>query len=158
MNEFLRQCGSLKETRSLGTRIGELLQPSTVVGLTGTLGSGKTHLTQAIAAGLDVANSTVVSPTFTLCVPHHGRLELLHLDAYRIASLSEVDELALDESVEDGCVLIVEWAELIEAALPPVDLSIFVEHTGETAREFKLVARSAKGRALLAELAESVPS
>ena len=152
MKDLTVNCESLEETRSLGRQLGRHLTVSTVIGLTGTLGSGKTHLTQAIADGLEVSGSTVVSPTFTLCVPHSGRLQMLHLDAYRIGSLNEVDELALDESVEDGAVLIVEWAELIEAALPPIDLAIRVEHTGETARTFHLTARTENGRGLLGSL------
>jgi len=108
---------SESETESLGLRIAAALQPGWVIGLCGTLGSGKTRLTQAIARGLDI-EQPVVSPTYTLCVPYRGKLNLLHMDAYRIAHAEEVDELDLFDRVDSGEVLIIEWADRIEAMLP----------------------------------------
>ncbi len=154
MCDLTVNCKSLEQTRSLGRRLGRTLEAGTVVALDGTLGSGKTHLTQAIAAGLDIDSSLVVSPTFTLCVPHDGRHRLLHLDAYRIKSLAEVDELALDEAVEDGAVLVVEWAEKIHDALPPVDLHIQAVHIGPHTRQFCLSPVSSRGRGLLENLGD----
>ncbi len=115
------------ETRELGRRLGIQLQPGTVIGLSGTLGAGKTRLTQGIGLGLGVPSDSIVSPTFTLCVPYQGRLRLLHLDAYRIQDPSEIDELGLDEAVEDGAVLIIEWHERFAAFFPPLDLRINLE-------------------------------
>ena len=58
------------ETRDIGRRIGERLTEGTVVGLSGTLGTGKTRLTQGIGLGLGIPTETITSPTYTLCVPH----------------------------------------------------------------------------------------
>jgi len=110
---------SVDQTRLIGQWIGEQLAPGTVIALDGTLGAGKTHLTQGIATGLGVPEGSVVSPTFTICIPYEARLLMLHLDAYRIKSPEEVDQFGLDESVGDGVVLVVEWASRIEALLPP---------------------------------------
>ena len=126
------------ETRDLGLRIGKLLQPGTVVALNGTLGAGKTRLTQGIGLGLGVAAESIVSPTFTLCVPYSGRFPLIHLDAYRIKDDSEVDELGLDELIEDGAVLVVEWAARIVHSLPPIDLTIEIVHDNGDARTFRI--------------------
>jgi tRNA threonylcarbamoyladenosine biosynthesis protein TsaE len=146
------QSASEEDTWRLGAAIGRLLEPGSVIGLNGTLGSGKTRLTQAIASALGIPNGQVVSPTFTLCVPHEGTLTLLHLDAYRIDQPEEVDELGLDELTDEGAVLIVEWAERIEKYLPPVDLVISIEPTGDAARSFLLDAKSPRGNRMVRSL------
>ncbi len=143
---------SEEQTSELGQRLGRAMEPGTVIGLNGTLGSGKTRLTQGIGLGLDIAQGAIVSPTYTLCVPHEGRLGLLHLDAYRIADPSEVDELGLDELTENGVVLIVEWSQRIETLLPPIDLDVTIEPKGEHARQFEFQPFSPLGERLLEQL------
>ena len=143
---------SIEETADLGQRIGNALVGGTMVGLVGTLGTGKTTLTQSIGKALGIADGNVVSPTFTICVPHQGRLLLLHLDAYRINSPEEVDELGLDEQLEDGAVILVEWSDRIERFLPPLDLKIEIASTGEFVREFTLTSFSQSGNELIAQL------
>ena len=102
LHELVFDCVNLDQTDQLGQNLAEQLQPGLVIGLDGTLGSGKTRLVQAIAKGLGITSDQVVSPTFTICVPHSGRLKILHVDAYRINHEEEVDELGLDEDVENG--------------------------------------------------------
>ena len=140
---------SVEQTRLIGQLIGDELAPGTVIALDGTLGAGKTHLTQGIAAGLGVPANSVVSPTFTICIPYEARLLMLHLDAYRIASPEEVDQLGLDESVSDGVVLVVEWASRIEALLPPIDLKIQLSQIAEDSRELSFEPRSDAGQKLV---------
>lgn len=152
MDRFKFTSESEQQTAELGERLGQELEPGTVIGLDGTLGSGKTRLTQGIGRGLEIAEGAVVSPTYTLCVPHEGRLGLLHLDAYRIADPSEVDELGLDELTENGVVLIVEWSERIEGLLPPIDLKVVIEPSGELVREFEFQALTSVGQRLLQQL------
>jgi tRNA threonylcarbamoyladenosine biosynthesis protein TsaE len=143
---------SLDQTSAIGVAIGEALQPSTLIGLVGSLGAGKTNLTQGIGEGIGALRTSVVSPTFTICVPHQGRIKLLHLDAYRIKDGSEVDELALDEELEDGSAVIVEWAELIERYLPEIDLMIRIEVVSETQRRLEFEGRSEVGCKLIEAL------
>ena len=157
MREKLLKTNSESDTADLGRRIGKALQEGTVIGLSGTLGAGKTRLTQAIASALEIADGQVTSPTFTICVPHEGRLGLLHLDAYRIKDPSEVDELGLDEHVENGVVLIVEWAERIAKLIPPVDLSISIKPLDAEKREFAFAASTEKGNALLDAVSPPAP-
>lgn len=152
MEQFSFTSDSEQQTADLGERLGHALQPGTVIGLNGTLGTGKTRLTQGIGRGLEIADSMVVSPTYTLCVPHEGRLGLLHLDAYRIADPSEVDELGLDELTENGVVLVVEWSERIEALLPPLDLKVSIEPKGEQIRQFEFEALTPVGQRLVQQL------
>ena len=98
--------------RRLGERLGRILQAGDLVVLSGALGSGKTTLTQGIALGLGVAGS-VTSPTFVIARIHRSLAagpDLVHVDAYRLGSLAEVDDLDLDATLETA-VTVVEWGE-----------------------------------------------
>ena len=100
------------DMRTLGRRIAVLLRPGDLVVLTGPLGAGKTTLVQGIGEGLDV-RGPVTSPTFVIARVHPplgGGPGLVHVDAYRLGSVAEVDDLDLDASLED-CVTVVEWGE-----------------------------------------------
>lgn len=154
--EFLSESES--RTRELGLAIGQSLLPGCVVTLEGDLGVGKTRLVQAICEGLGIDRAGVNSPTYTICVPHSGRLELLHVDAYRIKDLSEVDLLALDEHVEDGFVLMVEWPSRIAAALPPVSIEVNIQHAGENDRKFEIKGVCSAGVAVVNSVVKTLDS
>ncbi len=99
-------------TRELGRRLAGLLRAGDLVVLTGDLGAGKTTLTQGIGSGLGVRGQ-VASPTFIIARAHPSLgqgPDLVHVDAYRLQSLAEVDALDLDSSLEDS-VTVVEWGE-----------------------------------------------
>jgi tRNA threonylcarbamoyladenosine biosynthesis protein TsaE len=102
------------DTHAFGRRLAQLLRPGDLLVLTGPLGAGKTALTQGIGAGLEVPGR-VVSPTFVIARVHRGgRIPLVHVDAYRLGSLAEVDDLDLDVELADS-VTVVEWgAGLVE--------------------------------------------
>ncbi|MEZ5117304.1 MAG: tRNA (adenosine(37)-N6)-threonylcarbamoyltransferase complex ATPase subunit type 1 TsaE [Candidatus Nanopelagicales bacterium] len=98
--------------RALGERLAALLRGGDLVLLSGDLGAGKTTLTQGIGAGLGV-RGPVTSPTFVIARVHpslRGGPDLVHVDAYRLGSLAEVDDLDLDASLADS-VTVVEWGE-----------------------------------------------
>jgi len=95
--------------RVLGTRLAGLLRAGDLVILIGDLGAGKTTLVQGIGAGLEV-RGPVTSPTFVIARVHpslSGGPNLVHADAYRLASPAEVDDLDLDETL-DSSVTVVE--------------------------------------------------
>jgi tRNA threonylcarbamoyladenosine biosynthesis protein TsaE len=99
-------------TRAAGQRFAERLGPGDLVILSGELGAGKTTFTQGLAEGLGV-RGPITSPTFVLARVHPsltGGPALVHVDAYRLGSLAELDDLDLDASVEDS-VTVVEWGE-----------------------------------------------
>lgn len=112
MSDALR-AATAADTRAFGERLAAVLRPGDLIVLTGPLGAGKTVLVQGIGAGLHVGG-TVVSPTFVIARVHRGALPLVHVDAYRLSSLDEVDDLDLDVDAADA-VTVVEWgAGLVE--------------------------------------------
>jgi len=109
------------QTRDLGRLLGSLVRPGDVLVLEGDLGAGKTTFTQGLGAGLGVVEP-VTSPTFVVAREHRGSgVELAHIDAYRISSLAEWDDLDID--LERG-VTVIEWGDRIAAALPEDHLRI----------------------------------
>lgn len=98
--------------RRLGARVAGVCRAGDVVVLDGPLGAGKTTFTQGFAEGLGVVGP-VTSPTFVIARVHRAASEgpsLVHVDAYRLTGLDEVDDLDLDASVDDS-VTVVEWGE-----------------------------------------------
>lgn len=93
--------------RDLGSWLAQLLRPGDLIIANGELGAGKTTLAQGIGAGLRI-DTAVTSPTFVLSRIHRGDLPLVHVDAYRLASVAELDDLDLDEYLAEA-VTLVEW-------------------------------------------------
>ena len=119
--------GDADETRALGARLARLLRAGDLVMLSGELGAGKTTLAQGIGAALEV-RGRVSSPTFIIARVHPALADgpdLIHVDAYRITSLEEIDALDLDSSL-DRAVTLVEWGEEKVEALSPDRLEIQV--------------------------------
>jgi tRNA threonylcarbamoyladenosine biosynthesis protein TsaE len=125
----------LEATMNLGRRLGALLFPGAVVGLVGPLGAGKTHLVRAVAEGLGVADSRVVSsPTFVLVQEYRGRLPIYHFDAYRLRRETEFLDLGAHEYFEGDGVCLVEWADRVSSCLPGALLRLTLIVTGENSR------------------------
>jgi tRNA threonylcarbamoyladenosine biosynthesis protein TsaE len=100
------------DTRALGERLAGLLRPGDLLVLSGDLGAGKTTFTQGLGAGLGVRGD-VTSPTFVISRVHPPLGDgppLVHVDAYRLGGLAELDDLDLDTSLE-AAVTVVEWGE-----------------------------------------------
>ena len=103
-----REITSPEAMEALGEEMGRMLRPGDMVVLTGPLGAGKTTLTRGIGRGLDV-RGPIQSPTFVLARTHPslvGGAPLVHVDAYRLGSAAELDDLDIDF---DASVVIVEW-------------------------------------------------
>jgi tRNA threonylcarbamoyladenosine biosynthesis protein TsaE len=99
---------TVDDTRAYGAKLAGVLRAGDLVVLVGPLGAGKTALAQGIGVGLGV-RGPVLSPTFVIARVHRGgRLPLVHVDAYRLGSFAEVDDLDLDVDLADS-VLVVEW-------------------------------------------------
>ncbi len=123
------------EMRELGRRLAAVLRPGDLVLLTGELGAGKTTLAQGIGTGLGVRGA-ITSPTFVIARVHPstaGGPPLVHVDAYRLGSLAEVDDLDLDTSLAES-VTVVEWGEGKVEALTDDRLEIRLVRDADASR------------------------
>jgi len=101
------------ETESLGAAWGRAAQRGWVIALSGELGAGKTQLVKGVARGLGIA-ARVHSPTFTLVNEYDGgRLQLFHLDLYRLETREQILSAGLEEFLPPDGVAVIEWAERI---------------------------------------------
>jgi len=117
---------AVADTRAFGRRLAGVLRAGDLVLLIGPLGAGKTALAQGIGAGLGV-RGPVLSPTFVIARVHSGgRLPLVHVDAYRLGTLAEVDDLDLDVSVAES-VTVVEWGAGLAEQLADTRLEILLD-------------------------------
>lgn len=118
---------STEDTRAVGHRLATALRAGDVVLLTGDLGAGKTTLTQGLGEGLGVRGQ-VTSPTFVIARVHPslvGGPALVHVDAYRIGGVAELDDLDLDASLEES-VTVVEWGEGVAEGLAETRLEVSI--------------------------------
>ena len=125
---------SADETRALGAAIASIAEPADVLLLEGELGTGKTTFTKGLVEALD-GDVVVTSPTFTLCHRYETTPPVAHVDCFRIGPNDELTDLALDELVDEGCVLVIEWGERAEALVGDAIVLTFVandDRDGET--------------------------
>jgi len=109
---------SADETRSLAAEWALSLPADATVALHGDLGAGKTTWVQGMALGFGVA-APVTSPTFTIYSLHQGKARMLaHLDAYRLGSAREAQELLLEEFLTSPWCLAVEWPDRVPGWIP----------------------------------------
>ncbi|HXM69595.1 MAG TPA: tRNA (adenosine(37)-N6)-threonylcarbamoyltransferase complex ATPase subunit type 1 TsaE [Thermoanaerobaculia bacterium] len=116
---------SAAETETVGEHLGKRLQTGDVVLLTGELGAGKTTFVRGVTRGAGSA-APVASPTFQLVRVYPGRVQLAHVDLYRVEQLSELADLGLEELTEQGAVVI-EWGDRLEVGSAAL---IEIEHLG----------------------------
>ena len=117
-----------EETKKFGEKLCEKLTAGSIVALTGDLGTGKTTLTKAIAAGLGVTDM-ITSPTFNIVKQYDsGRLPLYHFDVYRIGDVDEMYEIGYEEYFFGDGVCVIEWADLIEEIIPDDAVRIEIEY------------------------------
>lgn len=108
---------SVDETRAVGAALATEAAAGDVLLLCGDLGAGKTAFTQGYGSGLGVS-AAITSPTFTLASRYDGRLELNHLDVYRLEHLEDLVEVGLYDLLDDERVVVIEWGDVIVPALP----------------------------------------
>jgi tRNA threonylcarbamoyladenosine biosynthesis protein TsaE len=142
----VRLSRSPEETAELGSRLARELPVPSVVSLRGSLGAGKTTLARGLAAGLGLADPSVVaSPSFTLVNMYSGSCPIYHVDLYRIGSARELDSLGLEDFLGRDGVTLVEWAERLPAAVDP-ELDIEIEDAGSEVRMLRIARRRAPRR------------
>jgi len=154
------ELSTVEDTRAAGRALAGLLRAGDLVVLGGPLGAGKTALAQGIGAGLNVMG-VITSPTFVIARVHRpdpargGRLPLVHVDAYRLGSVAEVDDLDLDASLEES-VTIVEWGGGKVEQLTDAYLEVRLERRDDESRLAELVGHGGDWAERLPQLAHSL--
>jgi len=128
------------ETIETGRKIGGQLRGGEVLAVCGELGSGKTHLIKGIASGAGAGDGKEVnSPTFVIVNEYSGRLDIYHIDAYRLDSVVEFEMTGFDDYCRNDSVVMIEWADKIESALGGVNyIRIELSHAGPSKRSIHI--------------------
>ena len=135
---------STGETKGLAARLSNRLRGGEVLAFTGGMGMGKTAFTSGLVFALG-AGDVVSSPTFALVNEYVGRLTLQHFDMYRVTGWDDLYSTGFFDYLDTDCVLVIEWSENIEAALPENTLWIHIRPgTTETTRVITLVGEGWK--------------
>ena len=132
MNRPIASSSGVEQTRSLAHGLAELMRPGDLVVLVGGLGTGKTAFTQGLGRGLGVT-ATITSPTFALVQSYGGRLDLHHLDVYRLTHVNEALDLGLAEMLDDDAVVVIEWGDTVAPVLPHDYLEVRLTYGGSEA-------------------------
>ena len=143
-------------TLSLGAALAPTLEPGLSVHLKGELGVGKTTLVRGVLRGLGW-KGRVKSPTYALVELYEvSRLSFHHFDFYRFHDPREWSDAGFRESFNGRTVSLIEWPEKAGDLLPPPDVEIVLESSGE-GRNVSLRSRSDRGKKSLARLADRFP-
>lgn len=121
----LRETANAVETEAAGEEFGKRMRKGDLLLLKGELGAGKTTFVRGLARGCG-SGALVASPTFQLVRVYPGRLQLAHVDLYRLQSAGEVRHLGLEELLDQGAV-VVEWGDRLDA---PNAALISIDHLG----------------------------
>ena len=147
---------SPEQTRRIGMRLGSEIKAGDIICLQGNLGAGKTTFVQGLAQGWGSLDS-VSSPTFILVNLYRrangGRF--FHLDAYRLKSVPEAEELDFDSMLAEGA-LIIEWPERLGSLIPNERLWINLDHIAEEQRQMRVNAHGKRYDELLEGIRQSM--
>ncbi len=129
---------SPEETILIAQGFAKTLNGGEVIAYRGNLGAGKTCFTRGLAKGLEY-NGDVTSPTFALINEYlGGKFDIYHFDMYRISSWDELYSSGYFEYLEQGGILVLEWSENIENALPTNTIYVELEAIDETTRKITI--------------------
>mgnify|MGYP001274647260 CR=1 FL=1 len=136
------------ETILFGRKLGETLLGDELFLLVGSLGAGKTTMTQGIANGLGV-NEYTKSPTFVLVNEYEGRVPLVHADLYRVAQTEEAWLLGLDDYMFTGAVMVVEWGDRAQDIFPNDHIVITIEVVSDDVRDIIIESKGSESEITL---------
>lgn len=154
---------NLDATDALGQALAAAVEPGMTICLTGSLGAGKTRLMQAFSAAVGIPREEIVSPTFVLCRQYAGRsprdgqrIDLRHLDAYRVEDEDAFLELGIEEMCAGEEVVCVEWGERYGDLLPHDRLNLTLNVIGESSRRADATAGGPVSRRVLDRLRQAL--
>ena len=130
---------SVKETERIAAELARSFTGGECVALHGNLGAGKTQFVRGVVRALGGNPKSVSSPTFVLLnVYPGGRLTVYHLDAYRVSGAQDFDAIGFPELLEQGGVVLVEWASKVDTLLPPSTIQVSIEPLDQTTRSIEI--------------------
>jgi tRNA threonylcarbamoyl adenosine modification protein YjeE len=145
------------ETLALAGALAELLVPGDLIVLEGGLGAGKTTFARGAIHALGVpVDTAVTSPTFALVHLYQARLPVVHVDLYRLSDAAELEELGIEELLEEGSVLLVEWGRKFSSVASRAYLFVDFEIVSDDARRVRISPQTARGEELIAGLSSIV--
>ena len=127
------------ETEALGERLAKTVKGGTVVALYGGMGMGKTVFVRGMANVLS-PHAEVQSPTFALVNEYPGNPPLVHFDMYRVSSWDDLYVSGFWDYLDAGAVVVTEWSENIESALPDNTVRVHFTRNGENERTLETEA------------------
>ncbi|MCF7824305.1 MAG: tRNA (adenosine(37)-N6)-threonylcarbamoyltransferase complex ATPase subunit type 1 TsaE [Candidatus Marinimicrobia bacterium] len=142
MFEYHFHTGGSDETKALAMKLAAQLRPGEVLAMSGDLASGKTTFTQGITQYFQI-EEYALSPTFTYINEYHGKTQnIVHIDAYRLTSGSELVAMGLWDYYNSGAIIIIEWADIVADAIPEdaIGLSFKTASGNENGREIKIIS------------------
>jgi len=136
MTPFTLTTNSPEQTIALGRFLGERVKGGEVFAIDGALGTGKTHFIKGIAAGVGADQMDQVnSPTFVLVNEYQGRLDIFHIDAYRLDRPEDFELLGFDDLLYPGAIVLIEWADKVKAILQDMStIDLHLSHVSDTKR------------------------
>ena len=140
MIEIHRPARSIEHTKVIADDLAAVLRPGDVVKLVGEMGAGKTTFVRMLAQSFGISPSAVSSPTFVIMNIYQRDEDLppiAHMDCYRLGDESELDALGWDLIIDSGAIILIEWPDRIEGAIPENALSINIDHVDEQSRHFR---------------------
>jgi tRNA threonylcarbamoyladenosine biosynthesis protein TsaE len=136
------------ETHAFGVRLGRLLAPGDWVALRGEMGAGKTTPVSGIVEGIHPGMRSR-SPTYVRVEVYGSSPAIVHADLYRLEAPEEWETLGIEDLMERGAIVVVEWADRASDRLPPVRLDLSLRYAGPDAREILIEARGDRWKHLL---------
>ncbi|MBC7785190.1 MAG: tRNA (adenosine(37)-N6)-threonylcarbamoyltransferase complex ATPase subunit type 1 TsaE [Burkholderiales bacterium] len=134
---------SVADTEQIAAEIAQTLRGGECIALHGDLGAGKTQFVRGLVKALGGDRAAVSSPTFVLLhVYKTSTLTVYHLDAYRVHGGEDFEQIGFDELLEQGGVVVVEWASRVQRLIPRGHLEVRITTTGENDRTIA-IGRSA---------------
>lgn len=121
---------NIHQTSQLAKKISQIIMPNFVIGLSGTLGAGKTTIIREILTNLGITG-TIKSPTYTLVEPYKiSDVVIYHFDLYRLMEAEEWYDCGFDEYFDGRYISFIEWIEKAQNLIPQIDWIINIDlHT-----------------------------
>ncbi|MCH5304576.1 MAG: tRNA (adenosine(37)-N6)-threonylcarbamoyltransferase complex ATPase subunit type 1 TsaE [Ruminococcus sp.] len=127
MDDYLSK--SVEETERFAENFSKQLNGNEIIAMYGGLGAGKTAFTRGLAKGLEVEDN-VSSPTFAIVNEYSGIYPLYHFDMYRIENWNDLESIGFFDYINNG-VIVIEWSENIEGALPSEVIKVYIDKTDD---------------------------